>query len=231
MVQKECDEQKGSLTIFSTGPQGNPVGKAESFDFELGRGTWPDAVAATMCKARKLMMDNQRVNTSPPAGAQASDRKDLDPATDWNFLLGLCTYETSNTSESRAVKPITECSQAMLRSLPPYQSITYEIWAPDSSLNLMYLGNVPEMPFNPKFAVQFRSTVKYEKSAKPDTILVTSKSDGCGQVQEFTLVGGRLIKREVAMIDEGCDPQTVRLAKQGAAQRSKPTELGYLRMK
>lgn len=76
MVQKECDDQKGSLTIFSTGSQGNPVGKGEGLDFEIGRGTWPDAVAGTMCKARQLMMDNQRVNTSPPVGSQSSDRKD-----------------------------------------------------------------------------------------------------------------------------------------------------------
>jgi hypothetical protein len=60
MVQGECDDGRGNLTLFVTGENGQPKGKGETQKFKLDGETWVDAVARTMCKARQIMMDNQR---------------------------------------------------------------------------------------------------------------------------------------------------------------------------
>ena len=61
MVQQACEEGAGQLTIFFTDKEGQPSGKGESHMFSVDGDSWVDAIARTMCRARQIMMDNQRV--------------------------------------------------------------------------------------------------------------------------------------------------------------------------
>lgn len=60
MLQKACDEGAGQLTLFFTDKDGQPNGKGDSHQFSVDGDSWVDAIARTMCKARQIMMDNQR---------------------------------------------------------------------------------------------------------------------------------------------------------------------------
>lgn len=61
MLQQHCDEGNGQLTVFFTDKEGQPSGKGETHQFSVDGESWVDAIARTMCKARRLMMGNQRV--------------------------------------------------------------------------------------------------------------------------------------------------------------------------
>ncbi len=61
MVQQACEEGAGQLTIFFTDKEGQPSGKGETHVFSVDGDSWVDAIARTMCRARQIMMDNQRV--------------------------------------------------------------------------------------------------------------------------------------------------------------------------
>lgn len=61
MMQQQCDEGKGQLTLFLTNKEGQPSGKGETHEFSLDGEFWVDAIARTMCKARQIMMENQKV--------------------------------------------------------------------------------------------------------------------------------------------------------------------------
>lgn len=61
MLQQQCDEGKGQLTLFFTDKEGQPSGKGETHKFSVAGDAWVDAIARTMCRARQIMMENQRV--------------------------------------------------------------------------------------------------------------------------------------------------------------------------
>ena len=61
MIQEDCDTGKGNITIFPVGPDGQPNGKGDTYEFDLSDNRVYDAVAKTMCKARKIMSENQRL--------------------------------------------------------------------------------------------------------------------------------------------------------------------------
>jgi hypothetical protein len=60
MVQQQCDEGKGQLTVFATDKTGQSSGQGETYEFATSGDSWVDAIARTMCKARQLMMENQK---------------------------------------------------------------------------------------------------------------------------------------------------------------------------
>lgn len=60
MVQQQCDEGQGQLTLFVTDKNGQPAGQGETHQFATSGDSWVDAIARTMCKARQLMMENQK---------------------------------------------------------------------------------------------------------------------------------------------------------------------------
>jgi hypothetical protein len=92
MKQSDCDKGAGNIAIFITDQDGNPLGRGETHEFQVSGEFWVDAIGRTMCRARQLMMDNQKLTTS----AGISQRINLQvthsqPIADGSFLIDIKT--------------------------------------------------------------------------------------------------------------------------------------------